>query len=65
MVTENNYVADGKYMGAVTHYGLSTDTKPLTVGNGSMFIEIDNVGKVEEGVAVNYQFCFDDFFHLY
>ena len=41
MVTENSYISNGKYMGAVTLYGLSTDTKPTHFGNGSKFIEID------------------------
>ena len=44
MVTEPSYKVNGKYMGAVTLYGLSTDTKPTSVGNGSKFIEIDNDG---------------------
>ena len=60
MVTESEYRVNGKYMGAVTLYGLSTDTKPLTFGNGSMFIEIDNVGKLDDdNKPVNYQYCFD------
>ena len=47
MITDNFYTKDGKYMSAVTLYGLSTDTKPTNVGNGSRFIEIDNVGKAD------------------
>lgn len=41
MVTESEYIENGKYMGAKTYYGMSTDTKPLLCGNGSIFIEID------------------------
>lgn len=41
MVTPANYTKDGNYYGAVKLYGLSTDTKPTNVGNGSKFIEID------------------------
>ena len=41
MVTEPDYIDNGKYMSARTYYGLSTDTKPLLCGNGSIFIEID------------------------
>ena len=41
MVTESEYKVNGKYMGAVTLYGLSTDTKPTCYGNGSCFIEVD------------------------
>ena len=41
MVTESQYKYNGKYMSAVTLYGLSTDTKPTSVGNGSIFIEVD------------------------
>lgn len=47
MVTESSYRVNGKYMGAVTLYGLSTDDKPTSVGNGSKFIEVDNVGKAD------------------
>ena len=60
MVTEKEYKVNGKYMGAVKLYGLSTDTKPLDVGNGSFFIEIDNVGKRDEnGNVINCLYCFD------
>lgn len=61
MVTESQYISNGKYMGAVKLYGLSTDSKPTSIGNGSVFIEIDNVGKVdaETGAAVNYTYYFD------
>lgn len=60
MITENQYTSNGKFMGAVTLYGLSTDTKPVSVGNGSVFIEIDNVGKKDEsGNAVNAVYMFD------
>ena len=60
MITENQYTSNGKFMGAVTLYGLSTDTKPVSVGNGSVFIEIDNVGKTDEsGNAVNAVYMFD------
>lgn len=41
MVTPTNYTKDGNYYGAVKLSGLSTDTKPTNVGNGSKFIEID------------------------
>lgn len=41
MITEPVYMKDGKYMSAQTFYGLSTDTKPTSCGNGSIFIEID------------------------
>ena len=60
MVTESTYKYNGKYMGAVALYGLSTDTKPTSVGNGSVFIEIDNVGKKDaDGNSVNCAYCFD------
>lgn len=60
VITEAQYMNNGKYMGAVTLYGLSTDTKPVTVGNGSVFIEIDNVGKQDaDGNAVNAVYMFD------
>lgn len=60
MVTQNSYFSNGKYMSAVTLYGLSTDTKPTHVGNGSVFVEIDNVGKKDEaGNSVNAVYCFD------
>ena len=41
MVTENSYYKNEQYLGATTLYGLSTDDKPVTFGNGSIFIEID------------------------
>lgn len=60
MITENNYIKNGKYMGAVTLYGLSTDSKPTNVGNGSIYIEIDNVGKKDDnGNPINCVYCFD------
>lgn len=36
-------IVDGvlKLAAATTYYGLSTDTKPLDVANGSAFIEMD------------------------
>ena len=60
MITPSVYKFNEKYMSAETLYGLSTDTKPVDVGNGSVFIEIDNVGKKDEsGNAVNAVYCFD------
>lgn len=60
MVTPNEYKHNGKYMGAEVFFGLSTDTKPTACGNGSVFIEIDNVGKKDEnGNAVNFICVFD------
>lgn len=41
MITTSEYIQDGKYMGAATLYGLSTDNKPTSYGNGSKFIEVD------------------------
>lgn len=41
MVTESAYINNGKYMSATTLYGLSDDSKPTSVGNGSIFIEVD------------------------
>ena len=41
MITYNQYKSDGAYVGAVDLYGLSTDTKPTSVGNGSVFVEMD------------------------
>ena len=41
MVTPSEYTINGKYMGATTFYGLSTDSKPTSAGNGSVFIEVD------------------------
>ena len=43
MVTEPMYIdaSTGAYMGAQTFYGLSTDTKPTSCGNGSVFIAVD------------------------
>lgn len=55
MVTEPVYMKDGKYMSAQPFYGLSTDTKPTSCGNGSIFIAIDNIGKEDAVVA----YCFD------
>lgn len=45
MVTTSNYIAAGRYMGAEEFRGLSTDTKPTSCGNGSVFIEMDT-GKI-------------------
>lgn len=42
MVTESNYIKDDVYYGAVKIYGLSDDSKPMSYGNGSIFIEIDS-----------------------
>ena len=64
MVTENRYISNGTYFGAVKLYGLSTDSKPTCYGNGSVFTEIDT-GKnfifdassghwVEQGVTYEY-----------
>lgn len=55
MVTPESYTSDGVYYGAVTLFGLSTDTKPTDVANGSVFFEIDNFGSTE----VPYIFMFD------
>ena len=41
MITQNQYTSNGKFMAAVTLYGLSTDTKPTSYGNGSCFVEMD------------------------
>lgn len=41
MITPSEYIKDGKYMGAATLYGLSSESKPTTYGNGSKFIEVD------------------------
>ena len=41
MVTPSEYYANGKYMGAEKYVGLQTDTKPVSCGNGSIFIEMD------------------------
>lgn len=48
MVTEKEYMVNGKYMSAVALYGLSTDTKPTSVGNGSVFIAVDKIGSTED-----------------
>lgn len=45
MVSTSNYISSGKYMGAEEYRGLSTDTKPTSCGNGSVFIEMDT-GKI-------------------
>ena len=45
MVTSSEYKANGKYMSAETYYGLSTDSKPTSCGNGSVFVEM-NTGKI-------------------
>ena len=60
MVTQSEYINNGVYSGCVTLFGLSTDDKPVSVGNGSFFIEIDNFGKKDEnGDDVNFMYCFD------
>lgn len=41
MITPSEYIDNGKYMGAVTLYGLSSESKPTSYGNGSKFIEVD------------------------
>lgn len=45
MVTTPNYISAGQYMGAKEFRGLSTDSKPASCGNGSVFIEMDS-GKI-------------------
>ena len=45
MITPSEYIDNGKYMGAVTLYGLSSESKPTTYGNGSKFMEVDT-GKI-------------------
>lgn len=47
MVTGPQYEKDGVYFGAETIYGLSTDTKPSDVGNGSIFIAVDKIGSTD------------------
>lgn len=60
MVTPNEYKSNGKYMGAVSLYGLSTDIKPTNVGNGSTFTEIDNFMKKDaDGNYVDFIYVFD------
>lgn len=60
MITKAEYIANGKYMGAETFYGLSTDSKPTSCGNGSTFIEIDNfMKKDEDGNYVTFLYVFD------
>lgn len=47
---------NGQYVKAETFYGLSTDSKPTTTGNGSCYIEIDTGKKYyfdAEGSAWN------------
>lgn len=41
MVTDREYIYNGKYFGAVALYGDSNDSKPTTYGNGSLFVECD------------------------
>ena len=41
MITPDFYMEDGMYYKVETYYGLSTDTKPSNVANGSVFIEMD------------------------
>lgn len=56
MITpESYYNKDNVYCSPVTLFGLSTDTKPTNVPNGSVFFEIDNFGSTE----VPYIFMFD------
>ena len=60
MITPSKYYDGDKYMAAQTYYGLSTDTKPTTVPNGSFFIAIDNIGATDElGNPLNCVYCFD------
>lgn len=49
-------IIDGehKLMGSITYYGLSGDTKPRNVGNGSWYISINKVGSGE-----NFINCYD------
>lgn len=55
MITPSEYYEDEKYMGSEMYFGLSTETKPTSCGNGSFFIEIDNFGKTD----TPYIFCYD------
>lgn len=41
MVTQKEYYKDGFYYSATKLFGLSTDSKPTSFGNGSLFVEID------------------------
>ena len=41
MITGEHYLDNGRYMGAEQLAGLSTDEKPVSCGNGSVFIEMD------------------------
>lgn len=41
MVTDREYIYNGKYFGAIALYGDSNDSKPTTYGNGSLFVECD------------------------
>ena len=60
MITPSEYIQDGKYMGIDTLYGLSTDSKPTSVANGTCFIEIDNfMKKDEDGNYVDFIYLFD------
>ena len=43
MVTQKSYFDDaGTYQTAEVYFGLSTDTKPTTVANGSCYLEMDS-----------------------
>lgn len=42
MITKAEYKDNGKYMGADVLFGLSTDTKPVSVANGTLFVEMDS-----------------------
>lgn len=60
MITGEEYISVGKYMGAKPLYGLSTDSKPTHVANGTTFIEIDNfMKKDEDGNYVDFIYIFD------
>lgn len=60
MVTKAEYISNGKYMSAEKFCGLSTDSKPVSCGNGSIFIEIDNfMKKDEDGNYVDFIYMFD------
>ena len=51
MVTKAEYISNGKYMSAEKFCGLSTDSKPVSCGNGSIFIEIDKVAERVKAMA--------------
>ena len=52
MVTEKQYAKDGVYYGAVVLFGTHSDSKPVSYGNGSVFVEVDT-GKVFQFDAEN------------